>query len=152
VHFQRSSDDMLVSRAAGTEVWDGGTRQRVLGPLPVAENATRVAGMLAQPGRFVTLDQLAGAWSLQIREVGRPEPLAAIDLGTSGSPGSISADGGLVALDSVDGDLAAVVRTDPAAWRAELCRAVGGADLTAADRAAHPGLPDGPVCPGPVSN
>ena len=35
---------------------------------------------------------------------------------------------------------------DPAAWREELCGALAGADLTAADRAAHPGIPDGPVC------
>jgi hypothetical protein len=65
-----------------------------------------------------------------------------------GAPGDIADDGGLLALNSVDGDPSAVVRTDPAAWRDELCRVVGEADLTAADRAAHPGIPDGRVCGG----
>ena len=42
--------------------------------------------------------------------------------------------------------LAGVLRLDPTAWRAQLCAALGGRDLTPEERAALPAAPDGPVC------
>jgi DNA-binding SARP family transcriptional activator len=148
VGFQGASHYVLVSRPHSTEVWDSRTKQRVLGPLPVADGATRVAGMTRQPGRIVALDSRSGRWQLSTYEVGVAGPLSSLDLGSGAEPASLSAEGDVVSLDRPDGALAAVLRLDPAVWRSEVCAALAGADLTATQRAGHPGVADGPVCPG----
>jgi hypothetical protein len=103
--------------------------------------------MTGRAGHFLVMDQVSGSWQLRTYEVGSPAALASLDLGTGVVPAGFSADGDVIALDvSPDGPLWAVHRLDPAGWRDELCAALAGADLTAGDRAAHPGVPDGPVC------
>ena len=148
VGFQGASDYVLVSRQHSTEVWDRHTKQRVLGPLPVADGAIRVAGLTRQPGRIVALDLRSGQWQLSTYEVGVAGPLSSLDLGSGAEPASLSAEGDIVSLDRPDGALADVLHLDPAVWRSELCAALAGADLTANDRAGHPGVADGPVCTG----
>jgi len=147
VSFQRSSDDVLVSRPTSTEVWDRRTGRRIVGPLPAGAGVERVAGMSSAPGRFLVLDSDSGRWHLRTYQVGVADPLASLDLGSDVVPGSFSADGSVVSLDRPDGALSGVLRLDPAAWRGEVCAAVAGADLAGNDRA---GVPDGPVCADPL--
>ncbi|MDT7580044.1 MAG: hypothetical protein QOK35_1308 [Pseudonocardiales bacterium] len=148
VSFQRGSDYALVSRPGSTEVWDSRTRRRVVGPLAAEEGTRRVAAMTGRPGQFVVLDDAAGRWHRTTHQVGEPEPTTSVDLGSGVVPGAASADGDVMLLLWPDGVLAGVLRLDPAAWRDELCGTLAGADLTDADRAAHPGIPAGPVCAG----
>lgn len=148
VSFQRSSAYVLVSRPNATEVWDGHTRQRVLGPLAVGDGAARVAAMLRDPGRFLTLDLVAGHWRLRTYEVGTAGPLASVDLGPL-VPAALSADGKVVMLGSDDGTAADVLRLDPADWRRDVCAALVGADLADDDRAAHPDIFAGQGCAAP---
>jgi hypothetical protein len=146
--FQGGSPYVLVSRPRSSEVWDSHTKERVLGPLPVADGATRVAGMTRQPGHVIALDLRSGQWQLSTYEVGAPVLVSSVDLGSGADPASLSANGDVVSLDRTDGTLADVLHLDPAVWRHELCAALAGADLSANDRAGHTGMPDGPVCAG----
>jgi len=148
VSFQRSSDYALVSRLTSTEVWDSRTRQRVVGPLTADEGTRQIAAMTSRPGQFMVLDNAAGRWRRTTYQVGSPTPPTSLDLGSGVVPGAASADGDVMLLTWPDGVLAGVLRLDPAAWRDELCRTLAGADLTDTDRAAHPGIPEGPVCAG----
>jgi len=40
------------------------------------------------------------------------------------------------------------VSTDPGVWRQSLCRLLAGRELTDAEKASLPALPDGPLCAG----
>jgi hypothetical protein len=144
VSFQRGSPYVLVSRPAATEVWDGATKQRVA-EKPVERGAARVAAMTPEPGHYLTLDVESGSWTLTTHRVGAPAALASFPLGPY-APGAFSADVGVLALVGDDGATVDVLRLDPAAWRRGVCAALAGVDLAADDRAAHPGVPPGPVC------
>jgi hypothetical protein len=147
VMFQRTSDYVLVDRPTSTEIWDGRTKQRVLGPLPLGDAAARVAAMTRRPGRFMTVDLVAGELHVGVHQVGSPDPVTSMDVGP-GVPTSFTADGDVVSVESTDGILSRVVRLDPVGWRDEVCAMLVGAGLTADDRAAHPDVPEGPFCPG----
>jgi hypothetical protein len=150
VRFQRSSSFVLVSRPTATEVWDTRTRQRVFGPVQIADGAFRAATMTARSGQVLALDVADHDWRVSTYQVGDPAPSTALDLGEGADPGSASADGGVLALDGPDETSSEVLRLDPAMWRNQVCAALRDSDLGPDDRVAHPDAPDGPVCARPT--
>jgi len=116
--------------------------------LTLEYDGTEFAGWAAQPGlRTVegdlraALDRVYPSWQ-GLAVAGRTDA----GVHALGQVASFSADGGVLALAGPDGDSSVVLGLEPEAWRAATCAVLAGADLTAGDRAAYPGVPAGPVC------
>jgi len=128
------------------EVWNTATRQREFGLPPAPNVLSRWFGFLKAPGRFVRVRHLLRQRRHRVSHLRRRPTRSGVGCrpGKAGIE-DVSGDG-TVAAYSVQDAFAGVLHLDPAVWRADLCFALGGRDLTADERATMPVAADGPVC------
>ncbi|MCB5179591.1 nSTAND1 domain-containing NTPase [Streptomyces antimicrobicus] len=155
VQFESSGRSFAVMRSGGIiEVWNRQPLRKELGPLPSIGDSARaqyVASFLGDGGRFV----VAAASTVRTYRVGARNYVDAYDFGRAedrfgGSARyqfmDMSADGRTVVHIAPSGS-GGPLRLDPALWRRELCRIIGGREFTDEERRSLPvRIPDRQVC------